>query len=203
MMRALTVWAAAAALLVFLPADAHFQTGEYTHKDSTCAGTWENRVDPINFVFYSNAYGGRVKNNIEYHAGWYDTSGSGQYFYSHGSCYFMKFERASGCGWCSRYHIRVKGIPDYDSYWGWTAVGDAHHEDAVYCGHAVDKNGSNGSGFDQGRRQLRQRFTDYSDPHLWWDVVDWVNTHDFKQCDGDYAGSDGRVVRMWLHSYFH
>jgi hypothetical protein len=186
----------AAALAAFAaPAGAHFATGVYTHNG--CPG---NRVDPVNFVFYDNAYGGRTVNQIQYHACWTNTSGSTQYFYSHDTCSVMDAQRASGCGACSRYHIRLNNI-HYDTDVGYTAVGDAHHEDFVwYCGHAVDSNGSNGSGFDQGRRALRTAFSNAG--HSWSSVY-WGNTQNFQQCDGDYAASDGWVVWMHVHAYFH
>ncbi|MEJ7569171.1 MAG: hypothetical protein WKF41_13000 [Gaiellaceae bacterium] len=73
----------------------------------------------------------------------------------------------------------------------WTTIGDAHHEDLTYCGHAVDANGANGSGFDQGRQNLRINLENGG--HSWRSEF-WGNTQNFQQCDGDYASSDGYTV---------
>jgi hypothetical protein len=70
----------------------------------------------------------------------------------------------------------------------------------VPCGHAVDSNGPGGSGFDQGRDELVRRFASAGHPaeRVWWG-----NTQSFKQCDGDYAASDGWVVLIELHQVNH
>jgi hypothetical protein len=138
---------------------------------------------------------------IESHAGWTDTLGSNQYFVDHGNCALMHEQRASGT--LTRFHIRVRG-QHFDATLGWTATGDAHHEDFVVfpipCGHAVDSDGPSGSGFDRGRDELEQRFASAGHPtyRLWWG-----NTQSFKQCDGDYAGSDGWTTFIQLHQLNH
>ena len=178
-------------------ARADFQPGQYTH--SSCAGTSASRVDPINFVYWDWGTIGRVVSQTETHAGWMSSSGSGQYFFSHGDCYFMADQRASGGTLSSRFHVRYHPI-HWDASLGWTTIGDAHHEDLTYCGHAVDSNGDQGSGFDQGRRQLRIQLENGG--HGWrseW----WGNTQNFQQCDGDYAGSDGYTVFSRAHQTNH
>jgi hypothetical protein len=181
-------------------AEAHFDaSSKYTY--SGCPGTTENRVDPINVVFTSWGTWGRAISQIGSHAGWTDTSGSEQAFVDHGICYPMHAQLASGLG--SRFHIRVRGQHP-DATLGWTATGDAHHEDFVTfpvpCGHAVDSNGAQGSGFDQGRDELERRFADagHATERVWWG-----NTRSFKQCDGDYAASDGWTVFVELHQVNH
>lgn len=199
-MRPLIPLIAVAATLVIVvsPATAHFTTGSYTH--SGCPATSSNRVDPINFVFWDWGTIGRAENSIDYHAGWTNGSGSNQTFLDHGNCYNMAAQHASGCGTCSRYHIRLHPI-HFDDVLRWTTVGDAHHEDWVwYCGHAVDKNGPEGSGFDQGRKQLRVKLQNGG--HDWWSEW-WGNTQPFKQCDGDVASSDGYTVFSRTHQLFH
>jgi hypothetical protein len=191
---------AGAALTLARPASAHFDSSsKYTHSD--CPATAENRVDPINVVFSSWGTWGRALNQIEAHAGWTDTSGSGQTFVDHGACYAMHAQRASGTG--TRFHIRVRGQHP-DAVLGWTATGDAHHEDLVMfpvpCGHAVDADGPEGSGFDQGRDELERRFAaaGHATSRVWWG-----NTQSFEQCDGDYASSDGWTVFVELHQVNH
>ncbi len=192
--------AVAGALVAAGSVPAHFDdVDRYTHK--ACPGSVANRVDPINVVFTGWGTWGRAVSQIESHLGWTTTSGTAQSFVDHGRCYSMHAQRASGQG--SRFHARVRG-QHKDTGLGWTATGDAHHEDLVTfplpCGHAVDSNGSGGSGFDQGRDELERRFAVAGHATSW---VWWGNTQSFKQCDGDYAASDGWAVFVELHQVNH
>lgn len=176
----------------------HFNTGLYTH--SNCPADNYDRVDPINVVFWDWGTSDRVLSQIQSHAGWLNASGSSQTFVDHSACYEMAGQRASGSTASTRFHVRLHPI-HLDEALRWTSVGDAHHEDFVwYCGHAVDSNGSSGSGFDQGRRQLRTLFENAG--HSWYSRY-WGNTQNFQQCDGDYAGSDGYTVFIRLHQANH
>jgi hypothetical protein len=188
------------AAILAAPATAHFDSSStYTHRG--CPATPENRVDPINVVFASWGTWGRAVNQVEAHAGWKDTSGSAQTFVDHRTCYSMHAQRASGSG--TRFHVRLRGQHP-DDVLGWTATGDAHHEDLVMfpapCGHAVGSDGPASSGFDQGRDELEQRFVaaGHSTRREWWG-----NTLSFKQCDGDYASSDGWTLVVELHQVNH
>jgi hypothetical protein len=179
---------------------AHFDTGApYTH--AGCPATFENRVDPINVVFTGWGTWGRAESQIESHAGWTATSGTAHSFVDHDACRPLHSQRASGEG--TRFHVRLRGQHP-DAVLGWTAMGDAHHEDLVAfpvpCGHAVDANGAEGSGFDQGRDELASRFASagHASHRVWWG-----NTQSFKQCDGDYAASDGWAVYIELHQVNH
>jgi hypothetical protein len=200
---AAAVVALPALLLVAAPglALAHFDAGDgYTH--AGCPATASNRVDPINVIFTDWGTWGRAVSQIESHAGWRVTSGSTQSFADHGSCYPMHAQRASGEG--SRFHVRVRGQHP-DSSLGWIATAGAHHEDVVMfpvpCGHAVDSNGAGGSGFDQGRDELERLFAT-ADGHL-VERLWWGNTQSFRQCDGDYAASDGWTAFIELHQVNH
>jgi hypothetical protein len=182
------------------PALADFDAANrYTHR--SCPATAANRSDPINVVFTTWGTWGRAASQIESHAGWTATSGSTQSFVDHGGCFQMHAQRASGHG--SRFHVRLRG-QHWDTVLGWTSTGDAHHEDLVLfpipCGHAVDSSGPGGSGFDQGRDELVRRFmsTGHSSSRVWWG-----NTQSFKQCDGDYAASDGWTAFIQLHQVNH
>lgn len=182
------------------PAAAHFDaSSQYTHR--ACPAATDNRVDPVNVVFHAWGTWGRVASQVESHSGWTATSGSSQSFADHGACDERHAQRASGEG--TRFHVRVRGQHP-DASLGWTATGDAHHEDLVVlpvpCGHAVDANGPGGSGFDQGRDELQRRFAaaGHQTSRVWWG-----NTRNFKQCDGDYAGSDGWTVFVAVHQVGH
>jgi hypothetical protein len=187
-------------LVAVASASAHFDTsGQYTH--GTSGGcTTANRIDPINVVFYTWGTWGRAEDQVTDHAVWWYGDGSQQTFYDHGNCSLMHTQRASLDQFNPRYHIRIRGQHS-DPTLGWTATGDAHHEDLVVtCGHAVDANGPNGSGFDQGRAQLSNAMSlgGHSYYYSWWG-----NTQNFKQCDGDYAGSDGATSFIQLHQVNH
>ena len=192
--------AAAAVLVLALAgsASADFNTGYYTHNG--CPGVNTNRVDPINFVFYDWGTWDRAVSQIYTHAGWTDKGGSTQYFVDHSTnCNAMIAQEANAAVYNTRFHIRLHPIHS-DPIIGWTTTADAHHEDFSLCGHSVDQNGSNGSGFDQGRRQLRILFENAG--HTWYSQY-WGNTQSFKQCDGGYASSDGYTVFMHLHQINH
>lgn len=97
-----------AALALSASASAHFDnTGQYTHKG--CPGTADNRIDPINIVFYTWGTWDRDARGLEYHAGWFDQGGSDQYFVDHGSCYLRHTQRASAGVSSPRFHIRLRG----------------------------------------------------------------------------------------------
>jgi len=195
-----TLLAAMSLLLVAPPAPAHFDgSGRYTHV--ACPGTAATRSDPVNVVFGTWGTWGRAESQVETHVGWTATSGSTQHFLDHGGCFAQHAQRASGEG--SRFHVRIRG-QHWDSGFGWTAAAGAHHEDLVLfpfpCGHAVDANGPGGSGFDQGRDELEARFraAGHETSRAWWG-----NTQSFKQCDGDYAASDGWTLFVRLHQVNH
>jgi hypothetical protein len=182
------------------PALAHFDSSaRYTY--AGCPASAGNRVDPVNVVFTGWGTWGRAESQIESHAGWTATFGSAQSFVDHGECRPQHAQRASGNG--SRFHVRLRGQHP-DPVLGWTTTGDAHHEDVVVfpvpCGHAVDSNGPGGSGFDRGRDELELRFAAAGHPtrRVWWG-----NSQSLKQCDGDYAASDGWTVFVELHQVNH
>ncbi len=181
-------------------------TGLYTHNRCPIDPP-DSRVDPINVVFYTWGTWDRVVRSVEYHAGWENEGGSTQYFAdTHGGCFVMSAQRASASVTSTRFHVRLHQVV-HDPYYGYVTVGDAHHEDFVTpfsgCwpgGHAVDENGPDGSGFDQGRRELRIRMENGG--HSWYREW-WGNTENFRQCDGDYARSDGWTVYINHHQSYH
>lgn len=192
--------AAAAALALTLPsaAAAHFNSGLYSHRADNCA----SRSDPITVVFSGYATGSRSLNHLRFHTGWGGGSGGGQYFASHGIC--SPGTQHTESGTFTRYHIRMRKTYDADTTWrGTTTVGTPHHEDWIGyggCFHAVDKGGvsqpypynQGNSGFDQGRKRIFNAL--YGEPgHTFMLSENWGNTQEFKQCDDDWAGSNGTV----------
>jgi hypothetical protein len=157
--------------------------------------------DPLGVYFYGPRSGvSNTADQIELHVGWTDTDGWFQsfqrltfYFQSRSNiiCKSNDTERANHFGYQNtRFHIRLWDLPSYEK----GTLGTPHHEDWVgSCGshgnHAVDENGSpDGSGFDRGRRAVAGDFRD--DGHRVHQEY-WGNTRNFRQCDGQNAGSNG------------
>ncbi len=186
-----------------------YQVGYYTH--SGCPGNSSNRVDPVNVVFYNWGTLERAINGLETHTLWRSGGGTTQWFLDSTGCYGMADQRAEDGVSHSRFHIRLHPVAYSDL--GWTTIGDAHHEDVTafwsgcvqdsfpYLGnHSVDKNGPDGSGFDQGRRAVRENFE--AAGHSWM-LQYWGNTQSIQQCDGDWASSDGQTLFMNMHQGLH
>jgi hypothetical protein len=192
-------------LLVAPTAAPHFDpSSKWTWGSGNCApGT---AVDPINVVFYNwGTTGGsydRVANQVVSHTGsWVFVSGTGQNFKDHGDCYSMHGQRASGGNLDSRFHVRFRGQHEDPGPLKWTATAGAHHEDIIWCGHAVDQNGPGGSGFDQGRQELVNRVGVASGHTFYYSW--WGNTATMYQCDGSPAASDGATAFILLHQVNH
>jgi hypothetical protein len=206
--RKLVVGTLCLAVLAGAPAlEAHFSSGLYSHKRSDC----ESRTDPITVVFYGYADADRTNNHIKFHAGWGGGTGGGQHFASHGVC--GAGTRHAESGTFTRYHIRMRKTYHGDATWATTTTGTPHHEDWVSTcnwglgGHAVDKggvsqSGSNWSGFDMGRKRIFQALYGKTG-HNFAGSVNWGNTREFKQCDGDKAGSNGTVFWFRIPNSYH
>lgn len=153
-------------------------------------------VDPVTIVFNGDqANAVNAKNSVEAHLGWYNDSGSGQDLLvrvtSSGGfvCAQFDFQRASAGALSDRKHIRMWRIPSSADA-NKKVAGTPHVEDWVFgdgCfSHAVEPNGSDGSGFDKGRRSVQNGFADHGTSN-----ANWGNTRNFRQCNGRYAGSNG------------
>lgn len=190
---------AVSALPAYAPAFPPYSS-PYTHGGSNCG----NASDPVTTMFKgSKAKVPNALRSIEKHAGWTTETGSTQSLWvnagTHMTCNAMGGQRASGL--TTRFHARVWRVP-HSSGSSKKVMVAPHHEDFVVlggcfpAGHAVDSNGANGSGFDRGRRNLRRKFKNHGH-HT--SGGNWGNTRNFKQCDGDWAGSNGNsvVIGMW------
>lgn len=205
-----TLFLAVPIALVFSnSAAAHFESGLYSHRASDCA----SRSDPITVVFYGYATGTRTLNHVRFHTGWGGGSGGGQYFASHGICGAGTQHAESGT--FTRYHIRMRKTYHDDATWGTTSTGTPHHEDWIDSAisgcfpgnHAVDKGGVDKggglqSGFDQGRTRIYNALIGQPG-HTFGGSVNWGNTQEFKQCDGDWAGSHGTVYWFRIPNNSH
>jgi len=182
----------------------------YTYtKGTNCAD--KKQVDPINVVFYGrDATAGRTDAFVDKYMGWGDATDSGTQGFLTPRCRLAVHQRADGSTRETRNHVRLRQRERRKGARRHFTVGDAHHEDLSGrgpfngCGirgkHAVSEGSvrepsSNGSGFDQGRELMANR----------WEARGRRvtkpfkgNTHAFEQCDGDFAGSDGRVAYMTI-----
>jgi hypothetical protein len=189
------------------PPDDNFPWFSASYTSSGQCGV-QNYSDPVNIIFDGDAgYPQNVLRATEQHAGWTNTEGEHQNLgvatqpppnHTNRTCKGMDGQRASGR--YTRFHVRIWGIP---AAAGRLTAAAAHHEDfnaLTNCfplGHAVDANGSNGSGFDQGRVKLVDTF------QLGGHIAEgkwWGNTQNFQQCDGDTASSDGIGVNIQLNN---
>ncbi|MBA2568272.1 MAG: hypothetical protein H0V11_02890 [Actinobacteria bacterium] len=170
----------AVALLLAPPAHAHFRSHLYSFSDPACS-----RIsDPIGAVFYGNGDVARARAHVQHHTGWGGVVFTNtQWFYSHGACRAENGENSNGSWYETRYHIRFRQTPDWDSGLGFTTEGTPHYEEAVRCGHATRS-------FDAARRLL----TGYMalGGHATWFEY-WGNTAILVQCDGRAAWSNGYV----------
>jgi hypothetical protein len=189
--KATVVLSAAACLAAIAvadsPAGASFPEFSRPYTQPTSGDCVGDGIDPINVYFLGERAGvAGVLDNIHAHTAWENGLGSPQRLKRkiddnplEYRCHVMDDQRANGGIIQSRYHTRLWFIPASSGEHKKT-VGDAHHEDWVIwtpwnpCGppgsHAVDKNGNNGSGFDQGRRRLRDVFDNhghYVEGHYW------------------------------------
>ena len=191
--------AVAVCLAVLVPAgSAHFTPGYYTHTTSNCANNF-NRIDPISLVFYYRATPDRVGFHVQYHTGWSDKSGDGQWFKTHDSpdiCVFngTEWQRASGGSRDDRYHVRYANGYDFDATYENTVISSPHYETITYVGdrsifgeHAVTS--APPGGFVLARNELYNRMV--SGGHGVRPAVYWGNTEPRPQCDRQTVASDG------------
>jgi len=172
----------------------------FPYSVSSCPASVEKVIDPVTVVFYGNGTASRALSLVRSYLGWGVRPTPKQFFESWGQCGKTYDEAASGT--MARYHIRVRRTARTTSTWGITSLGTPHHEDFIFpygpagCFHAVDKGGlyqGQGltSGFTLGRQVIGDEFARRGHSTS---LRPYGNTIETRQCDGDYAGSDGRIA---------
>lgn len=184
------------------PAQAHFNSGQWSHETNACSYT-NTRLDPVSLIFYDWGYADRSANSINFHFGWGNDNASAQFFASHGNCEASTQDPTSGGN--PRYHVRIKKTTDGDATWGVTSASTPHYERTVDCSywpfttqHAVYPNG-----FNDGRERIINGLY-FRDGHSFAGYQWWGNTEPrVNQCNGDHAASDGYVGFIQQHYSFH
>jgi hypothetical protein len=179
---------------------AHFVQSSYAFGANACVVA--QRSDPVTMIFYGfPATSHNVDTEVQRQAGWIYHTGGDQWLQSHGLCNHFDVQDASQIT-LTRFHTRLWQMPGLDLKNRFITYATPHHEDFVILGgcgfpgnHAVDANGSLGSGFDQGRNRLTGDFV--AAGYSIGDVQFWGNTQTFRQCDGDDASSNGKV--NWIN----
>lgn len=185
-------------------AEGHFSIWAYSLFQCGWPFDEADHADPVGIVFYGNSHNGSM-NHVAFHTGWTFTSGSPQSFWSHDYCWLDDWQRANGCGECTRFHIRGWNMHaegdwyHYDQNWGYTGVGTPHYELWNGC-HRVQANTTdNDGGFNKARRKVTNSM---NDTHI-VQTVDWGNSEHQVQCGGTTAWSNGNVrwieIPAWNH----
>lgn len=144
--------------------------------------------DPVNMAFTGKGTLSSTRSHFGHHMGWTDTGGSTMYFKDHGSWEAHQDQRASGCGACTRDHIRWNQSNDSGPLgWSTWTMGAVHYEVTVLCGHSSRS-------FDDPRNVIESTFDNFTEHQTVWDY--WGNTAASQQCDGVWTSGDGWIARI-------
>jgi hypothetical protein len=179
-------------------ADAHVVVNGYSWKTSGCSG---DRVDPIGTMFYNASSAGAL-NHIHHHGWATTTSSDAQWWKTHGNAVCVanltgaSGERASGCGECDRFHVRVRTTYDSDPTYGTTAFATPHKESwhnllpvGCFFEHAVDSP----NGYIDAQVQLYANMVLAGGHSYVGGNHFWGNTGTVAQCTGQTPVNNGYV----------
>jgi len=141
--------------------------------------------DPINVLYQARAGLASVLASVTADLGWPDYGGSMMYFGSAVSGTTQDAQRASDCGGCDRYHLRVKAPADPATD---DSVAATHYEVVTWCGHSSRS-------FDNARDVIVEAEAASGRPVAW---VFWGNTNASTQCDGYLVAGDGWIAEVVL-----
>ena len=177
----------------------------YSSSSSDCHGGTD--ADPIGVLFRGRrGSASNVAHEIKFHSDWnYDVHKEQHLKVNAGNNEFQCREANESVANkpdippSGRYHTRLWFVPATNGSSMLMTVATPHHEDLTSCGHAVDQNGPEGSGFDKGRRSLKQWFENTAHSVEQINPEEWGNSVTMHQCDGGWAGSDGWGVRIGMY----
>ena len=184
----------------------------YTY--SSCPACANNRIDPVNIMFFNYGLYPRVTDQVSYHSNsaFYARSNSWpaynpQAFKDHQLCFnpdtatIIHIVNAEPIG--NRFHFRLHEVAGYDNSWGWTSVADAHCDHFTACHGWAPSHRVPYGGFNSGRDAY------VSILHLVGNnghgIADgyYGNTDLRPQCNGDLPRSDGWLLAARIHSQNH
>ena len=139
--------------------------------------------DPINLLYAAKSGLSSVLASVAADLGWPDYGGSTMYFQAGGTHGPQDAQRASDCGGCDRYHLRVSGSTDPAAA---DTIAAAHYEIVTWCGHSSRS-------FDVARDVIVDAMAAGGHPVAW---VFWGNTNASTQCDGYEVASDGWIAEI-------
>lgn len=201
------------ALAIAAPADAYFDRGTgYSHGSTDCSMAASDRKDPVTAIMWGKELYSpyHVQEKIYKLVGWAPNFiAKNQYFTDHGQCVESNVQASDRPGRCkcNRWHLRG-GLQLHENDRGHWVTLTPHRDiwqeeyyDRVAkewrCQgagggkHYVHRNTGNGSGFDRGRKKLKEKrnMGNYYTGHS-----EWGNTRTSRQCNGQLAGSNGWVA---------
>ena len=178
-----------------------------------CPATVQNRIDPINVMFFNWGTWDRTTNETHAHSSYFQHGSSwpgwvGQAFKDHQVCYPADSggtitHMATSEWWTSRFHFREHPVP-FDNTWGWTTIADSHYEVVTTCSwwfrpsHAVPY-----GGYNDAREFLAGQFNPLYTPNHGRAWGYYGNTDPRPQCTGDAPRSDGWLVAISMHQSYH
>lgn len=179
---------------------AHYTRSKYTY--SSCSSS---PVDPLNVHWVGRGARGKpkgVKRHVKRHMGWPDSSGSTQYFKSHGGCHRMRSQ--SSKGFIRKVHVRFFRIPGQCCLRGRNGhgtFGDAHRERLKTCGHAVYRRTGGRTGFNWAQRKIILEFHLAGHPSAYTTKTPMRRT--FRQCTGEKVAHNRRLAVMLIRKRDH
>lgn len=178
-------------------------SSEYSFDSTGCAhSSVRDLSDPVGAYFKGDSAGfSNTALQTSRHANWNIGGGGkqGLRVYNTASAYVChETDEARANAVYSRHHVRLwRTRPP--SAGDVRTVGTPHYEEYTDCGHAVvEYSGTSVSGFDLGRRVLRESFRRAGHKV---DNVYWGNTKRMPQCNGRRTSSNGTVAVIRINHY--
>lgn len=172
-------------------------TSEYSYNGPAASS---GLIDPVGLVFVGpRANSQEVRVSLSKVMGWGDgETTSSQYYKADGVWQVMQAENASGCGICTRDHVRLGTAPERKYLrdgWKDYTIGTPHHDQKSTASGCPFPYGHVARYYNGVRDSIASQYASRGR-----DVtsVYWGNKTLARQCDGSLVGSaDGNVKYIW------